>query len=127
GIEREDQARRLRSLGCQFGQGYLFARPMPADALARSLRGAAVATAPGRPPERRWAGQPAPMVDASAGSLRLQPVTFLPGSPRVSPPLPTAILAGAGSAGALSAVSATSPTPGSALGSLQGVDREERR
>ena len=33
GIEHDDQARQLESLGCQYGQGYLFARPMPADAL----------------------------------------------------------------------------------------------
>lgn len=29
GIENEAQLRMLRSLGCQWGQGYLFARPMP--------------------------------------------------------------------------------------------------
>jgi EAL domain-containing protein (putative c-di-GMP-specific phosphodiesterase class I) len=31
GIERPEQAARLRSLGCQYGQGFLFARPAPAD------------------------------------------------------------------------------------------------
>jgi diguanylate cyclase (GGDEF)-like protein/PAS domain S-box-containing protein len=29
GIERAGQAHRLRELGCEFGQGYLFARPLP--------------------------------------------------------------------------------------------------
>lgn len=31
GIEREDQYRVLKSLGCQYGQGYLFAKPMAAE------------------------------------------------------------------------------------------------
>jgi EAL domain-containing protein (putative c-di-GMP-specific phosphodiesterase class I) len=30
GIETEEQNRLLGALGCQFGQGFLFARPMPA-------------------------------------------------------------------------------------------------
>jgi EAL domain-containing protein (putative c-di-GMP-specific phosphodiesterase class I) len=30
GIERVDQLGRLRELGCQFGQGYYFARPLDA-------------------------------------------------------------------------------------------------
>jgi EAL domain-containing protein (putative c-di-GMP-specific phosphodiesterase class I) len=30
GVENEDQATHLRGLGCQRGQGYLFARPLPA-------------------------------------------------------------------------------------------------
>ena len=34
GIETEAQAAALRDLGCQFGQGYLFGRPEPADAAA---------------------------------------------------------------------------------------------
>ncbi|MHB8593582.1 MAG: putative bifunctional diguanylate cyclase/phosphodiesterase, partial [Acidimicrobiales bacterium] len=31
GVEREDQADRLLALGCRFGQGFLFGRPVPAD------------------------------------------------------------------------------------------------
>ena len=31
GIERADQAARLRAAGCDYGQGYLFARPLPAS------------------------------------------------------------------------------------------------
>jgi diguanylate cyclase (GGDEF)-like protein len=38
GIETERQAAQLRELGCDLGQGYLFARPMPADAVRRALR-----------------------------------------------------------------------------------------
>jgi diguanylate cyclase (GGDEF)-like protein len=41
GIETERQRERLRELGCTTGQGFLFARPMPAGALAE-LAGAAV-------------------------------------------------------------------------------------
>jgi diguanylate cyclase (GGDEF)-like protein len=32
GVENDDQARQLRDLGCPGAQGYLYARPMPADA-----------------------------------------------------------------------------------------------
>ncbi len=38
GIETEDQLARLRELHCDRGQGFLFARPMPADQLAKLLR-----------------------------------------------------------------------------------------
>ncbi|MGK2851483.1 MAG: EAL domain-containing protein [Candidatus Limnocylindrales bacterium] len=41
GIETTWQADRLRELRCDFGQGYLFARPMPADKIAAFLRAAA--------------------------------------------------------------------------------------
>jgi EAL domain-containing protein (putative c-di-GMP-specific phosphodiesterase class I) len=33
GIETEEQAQKLLALGCQEGQGYLFARPMPSELL----------------------------------------------------------------------------------------------
>jgi EAL domain-containing protein (putative c-di-GMP-specific phosphodiesterase class I) len=33
GIETEEQAQQLLKLGCHEGQGYLFARPMPAELL----------------------------------------------------------------------------------------------
>ena len=35
GVETEEQAAYLRQLGCEYVQGYLFARPMPAAELAR--------------------------------------------------------------------------------------------
>jgi EAL domain-containing protein (putative c-di-GMP-specific phosphodiesterase class I) len=38
GIETREQYRLLRQLGCRFGQGYLFARPMSADAVTELLR-----------------------------------------------------------------------------------------
>jgi diguanylate cyclase (GGDEF)-like protein len=37
GIERVDQLAPLRALGCELGQGYLFSRPMEADALSGLL------------------------------------------------------------------------------------------
>jgi len=38
GIETREQYRLLRRLGCRFGQGFLFARPMTAEAVSRLLR-----------------------------------------------------------------------------------------
>jgi diguanylate cyclase len=37
GVETESQLNILRSLGCDEAQGYLFARPMSADAAGRFL------------------------------------------------------------------------------------------
>ncbi len=37
GIETEEQEQMLRDLGCQYGQGFLFARPMPAADLRAAL------------------------------------------------------------------------------------------
>jgi EAL domain-containing protein (putative c-di-GMP-specific phosphodiesterase class I) len=38
GIETRDQYRLLRQMGCRYGQGYLFAKPMPAEDVGRLLR-----------------------------------------------------------------------------------------
>ena len=38
GVERVDQADRLRTLNCDIGQGYLFSRPLPSDAITGMLR-----------------------------------------------------------------------------------------
>ncbi len=43
GIEQESQRDRLRTLGCRFGQGYFFSRPVAADELGRLLLRARVA------------------------------------------------------------------------------------
>jgi predicted signal transduction protein with EAL and GGDEF domain len=37
GIEEQGQLERLRGLGCEFGQGYLFARPETAATVTRYL------------------------------------------------------------------------------------------
>jgi EAL domain-containing protein (putative c-di-GMP-specific phosphodiesterase class I) len=52
GIEDPDQAARMRELGCTFGQGYWFSRPMPATDLTPA------------DPERRLEGE------SSAGQRR---------------------------------------------------------
>jgi diguanylate cyclase (GGDEF)-like protein len=39
GIETEEQAVRMRELGCAFGQGFLFAKPMTADAFKAAFGG----------------------------------------------------------------------------------------
>jgi EAL domain-containing protein (putative c-di-GMP-specific phosphodiesterase class I) len=38
GIETSEQYRLLRQMGCRYGQGYLFAKPLPADEVSRLLR-----------------------------------------------------------------------------------------
>lgn len=38
GIERRDQYQLLRQMGCRYGQGFLFARPLPAEDVSRLLR-----------------------------------------------------------------------------------------
>ncbi len=43
GIETTEERDLLRSLGCRYGQGYLLARPMPAEAHAELLAGSRVA------------------------------------------------------------------------------------
>ena len=37
GIESKEQFRKLRRLGCQYGQGYLFSRPLPVSEIERML------------------------------------------------------------------------------------------
>jgi len=39
GIECPQQLERLRSLGCEYGQGFMFARPVEAEELLELLRG----------------------------------------------------------------------------------------
>lgn len=53
GIETRDQYRLLRQLGCKFGQGFLFARPMTAEQISFMLR------MPGRILDREGEGMPA--------------------------------------------------------------------
>ena len=38
GVERAEQADRLRVLQCDIGQGYLFSRPLPSEAMTALLR-----------------------------------------------------------------------------------------
>ncbi len=38
GVEQEAEREKLRSLGCDLLQGYLLARPMPREAMARLLQ-----------------------------------------------------------------------------------------
>jgi EAL domain-containing protein (putative c-di-GMP-specific phosphodiesterase class I) len=46
GVEEEWMARMLIEKGCRFAQGFHFARPMPADRLARLLAGGRTLPAP---------------------------------------------------------------------------------
>jgi EAL domain-containing protein (putative c-di-GMP-specific phosphodiesterase class I) len=38
GIETCEQYRLLRNMGCRYGQGFLFARPMPVEQVTQLLR-----------------------------------------------------------------------------------------
>jgi EAL domain-containing protein (putative c-di-GMP-specific phosphodiesterase class I) len=54
GIERIDQVPSLRELGCELGQGFLFARPMSRESLDEFLKvedGSADGTVGGEQPE----------------------------------------------------------------------------
>ena len=51
GVENADQVMALRDMGCDIGQGYHFARPMPPDQLAEWLRSTERATATPRLPD----------------------------------------------------------------------------
>ena len=62
GIETETQARLLADLGCSRGQGYLFARPLEADAMAEYLHLAAQRA----PPQARPTG-PSCRIDRQPG------------------------------------------------------------
>ena len=46
GIEQPEQWTSLRELGCEFGQGFFFARPMDAEAALEHLAAATLADAP---------------------------------------------------------------------------------
>jgi diguanylate cyclase (GGDEF)-like protein/PAS domain S-box-containing protein len=41
GVETREQMERLRDLGCRYGQGYLFSRPVPASAIPGLIKAAA--------------------------------------------------------------------------------------
>jgi diguanylate cyclase (GGDEF)-like protein len=59
GIENLEQADRMRALGCAYGQGYFFSRPVEANAvMAGTARPARIARQPARPARR----MPAPRV-----------------------------------------------------------------
>lgn len=65
GVETPDAARALQGSGCVLAQGYLFARPMPIDALRGWLRGAVTV---GRIPAQRLKWPAAGYGPAGTGS-----------------------------------------------------------
>jgi EAL domain-containing protein (putative c-di-GMP-specific phosphodiesterase class I) len=46
GIEEATQAERLRALGCRYGQGYHYGRPLPAEQMTKFLRHSTPAAGP---------------------------------------------------------------------------------
>ena len=73
GIEEQGQLERLRALGCEFGQGYLFARPATADVVTRFLQAELA---------QRTANRPA--IREHGLSARDIPVTIRTGEARAS-------------------------------------------
>jgi predicted signal transduction protein with EAL and GGDEF domain len=53
GIETAEQAARMRALGCTFGQGYFFARPLDAAELLAGIGVPAPAALPETAPRRQ--------------------------------------------------------------------------
>jgi len=77
GIEVDEQAEVLRTLGCELGQGYFFARPLAADAWAGLLRtdlaediGPTLPALNDENPARRLGEHPAPAGNAQAEPIR---------------------------------------------------------
>ncbi|MGH2466107.1 MAG: hypothetical protein ACRDGI_11650, partial [Candidatus Limnocylindrales bacterium] len=68
GIEHAGQLERLRELCCEFGQGYLFARPGPIEGLASVLGLTGSRVAGGSPSERSVAGPAARRKPTTAGA-----------------------------------------------------------
>jgi diguanylate cyclase (GGDEF)-like protein len=64
GIEDDAQSRRLRRNGCDIGQGYLFARPLPAEDAAAFLRRQVARTATSRTAGSQTGTSPAPLSQA---------------------------------------------------------------
>ncbi len=78
GIEQPSQARRLRELGCDLGQGYLYARPLPAADVPDFLRAsqsAWVAGAPDPTPSALF-GQGAAYLPRLPGQMGSGPVSL---------------------------------------------------
>jgi diguanylate cyclase (GGDEF)-like protein len=59
GIENGEQHARLREIGCEYGQGFHFARPMPAAELRKYLRPVTAVASPRRASPRRASRAPA--------------------------------------------------------------------
>src|SRR5450830_1402815 len=68
GVETQSQAALLADMGCDTLQGFLFARPMPAAALAGLLGGRATTETPGAPPDLAAGSAPALQHDLAAGA-----------------------------------------------------------
>ncbi len=74
GIETPHQAERMRELGCAFGQGYAFARPMPkAELLASFGSGAAIVPTTAAARTRKQAGRAATAEAPEAPELAAGP------------------------------------------------------
>ncbi len=69
GVETEEQLERLRTLGCEYGQGYYFARPGPAAGIDALL--AAEATAAGAQGRSRRGGGETVLIADDSADVRL--------------------------------------------------------
>jgi diguanylate cyclase (GGDEF)-like protein len=90
GIERVDQLKLLKTLGCERGQGYLFGKGVPAENIARTFRKIDLPDPP--PPRIPQSRAASPFSDVSAaGTAVAPPLPHAAVAPSAALPLPAII------------------------------------
>jgi hypothetical protein len=113
GIERVDQLKLLKSLGCERGQGYLFGKPVPADHIARTFRAEA--------PPLSLSGEALAVLTVSPSAAAVTAFVAAAGEPAAAP-FPAAAEAAAAETSSKTAVVADAAQGAEAAPGAAGVD-----